>query len=171
MSGTETETEGARGLPGRLLAGLAAAGGAILFLIMCLVSYSVIRRYVLNDPLLGDVELVEIGMSLVVMLAMPFATLSGAHIRVDILDARIGEWGRFLGGLLARGVGMVVLLLLVGKTWDKTFDAVEYNDVTNMMEIPVWIPYGAITIGMGLYAAILAWQLLLQLRSGVRGHE
>ena len=63
---------------------------------MCLVSYAVFRRYVMNDPVLGDAEIVQIGMSLVVMMAMPYATANGAHIRVDIFDRRIGAWGVFL---------------------------------------------------------------------------
>ena len=57
-------------MTGRLLRALAAISGAVLFLIMCLVSYAVFRRYVMNDPVLGDAEIVQIGMSLVVMMAM-----------------------------------------------------------------------------------------------------
>ena len=143
------------------------SGGA-LFLLMCLVSYAVFRRYVMNDPVLGDAELVQIGMSLVVMMAMPFATFSGAHIRVDIFDNKIGFWGRYLGDLLARGLGAYILFLLIQKTWDKALDAHEYGDVTNMIEIPVWIAYGAITIGMGGYALVLIAQLIVQLVSGLR---
>ena len=71
-------------MTGRLLKTLAAISGAVLFLIMCLVSYAVFQRYVMNDPVLGDAEIVQIGMSLVVMMAMPYATANGAHIRVDI---------------------------------------------------------------------------------------
>ena len=122
----------------------------------------------MNDPVLGDAEIVQIGMSLVVMMAMPYATANGAHIRVDIFDRRIGAWGRFLGDLMARSVGAYILFLLIDKTWDKALDAHEYGDVTNMIEIPVWIAYGAITIGMGGYAIVFVMQLLMQLMSGVR---
>ena len=163
--------QGARELSGRLLKALAAISGAVLFLIMCLVSYAVFRRYVLNDPVLGDAEIVQIGMSLVVMMAMPYATASGAHIRVDILDRWIGARGRFLGDLMARSIGSFILFLLIDKTWDKALDAHEYGDVTNMIEIPVWVAYGAITIGMGGYAIVLVIQMLLQLRMGVTDYE
>ncbi len=162
---------GSRGLLGRLFYGVALLGGAVLFAIMLLVSWSVFARYVLNAPILGDQELVEIGMSLVVMMAMPFATATGSHIRVDILDNKLGAMGRFLCDLLARGIGAYVLFLLIGKTWDKALDAYEYNDVTNMIEIPVWIAYGAITAGMGLFSIILALQLIDQVRHGVSGYE
>ena len=163
--------QGVRDLTGRLLKVLAAVSGAVLFGLMCLVSYAVFRRYVMNDPVLGDAELVQIGMSLVVMMAMPYATANGAHIRVDIFDRHIGVWGRFLGDLMARSIGSFILFLLIEKTWDKALDAHEYGDVTNMIEIPVWIAYGAITIGMGGYATVLVVQLIAQLLSGVRDYE
>jgi len=162
---------GSLSLPVRILNGVAIAGGLILLVVMLLVSTTVFFRYVLNQPILGDQELVEMGMPLVVMAAMPWAALKGAHIRVDVLDRAIGERGRFWGDVFARTVSCVVLLLLVQKTSAKALDAHKYNDVTNMIEIPVWITYGAISVGMGLFAVVLAAQLIGQFRRGVAGHE
>ena len=155
----------------RVLKGAALLGGVALFAIMLLVSAAVFFRYVLNEPILGDQELVEIGMSLVVMLAMPHAAWQGAHIRVDVLDNWLGSTGRFAGDLFARAVGVFVLYLLITKTSDKAFDAYEYEDVTNMIEIPVWIAYAAITAGMGLFALVMVLQLILQLRRGTADYE
>ena len=150
---------------------VAHLGGLVLFAIMLLVSTTVFFRYVLNQPILGDQELVEIGMSLVVMMAMPFSALKGVHIRVDILDKSLGQAGRFFADVFARVVSCLVLVLLIQKTWGKALDAHQYGDVTNMIEIPVWITYGAITLGMGLYALVLIYQLVVQFRVGVAGHE
>lgn len=155
----------------RPLRWVAMLGGLVLVALMLLVSWAVFARYVMNDPILGDTEIVQIGMSLVVMMAMPYAALTGAHIRVDILDTSIGALGRFAGDLFARLVAIFTLYLLVGKALDKAFDAYEYEDVTNMIEIPVWIAYGAIVAGMGLFALVLAWQLVQQVRHGVHGYE
>ena len=160
---------GARDLPGRLLRVVAYVGGFVLFVIMLLVSTTVFYRYVLNQPILGDQELVEIGMSLVVMMAMPYAAMAGAHIRVDILDEAIGKAGCFWGDVFTRVVSCFVLFLLIQKTWDKTWDAHKYGDVTNMIEIPVWIAYGSISVGMGLFMVVLAVQLVQQFRSGIPG--
>ena len=167
----ESKRSGFRSFLESLFYGIAVASGFVLAALMLLVSWSVFARYVLNAPILGDQELVEIGMSLVVMMAMPFATTTGSHIRVDIFDRRLGAAGRFVCDLLARVIGAYVLFLLIGKTWDKALDAYEYNDVTNMIEIPVWIAYGAITAGMGLFALILALQVVDQLRRGISDYE
>ena len=66
---------------------------------------------------------------------------------------------------------MFVIYLLIQKTWGKMLDAHEYGDVTNMIEIPVAIAYGAITFGMGLFAIVLLVQLVRQLRRGVADYE
>lgn len=171
MAEDSNETSGAPDLPERLLQGVALVGGLVLIAIMLLVSASVFARYVVNQPILGDQELVEIGMSLVVMMAMPYAALRGAHIRVDILDGPIGRRGRFWGDVFARTVSCFVLFLLIRKTWDKAWDAHEYGDVTNMIEIPVWIAYGAISVGMALFALVLAGQLVIQFHRMVSTRE
>ena len=119
------QTKRPQGLLGAVLWFSALVAGLVLFAIMILVAWAVIARYVLNNPILGDQELVEIGMSLVVMLAIPFATYSGAHIRVDILDRKLGAWGRFLGDLVSRLIGTFFLWLLVRKAWGKALDGRE----------------------------------------------
>lgn len=155
----------------RLLRYVALLGGFILVALMVLVSVAVFNRKVLNAPILGDFEIVKIGLSLVVMMAMPYVTLRQSHIRVDILDNHIGRFGRFYGDLFARLVSCFVLYLLIGKTWKKMLDAHEYGDVTNMIEIPVSIAYAAITLGFGLSLLVLAGQLIMQLRTGTANYE
>jgi TRAP-type C4-dicarboxylate transport system permease small subunit len=155
----------------RLLKFVALLGGLILFAIMLLITVAVFNRKVLNDAILGDFELVQIGLSLVVMMAMPYVTLREAHIRVDILDRFIGSYGRFFGDVFARLTSIFVLYLLIEKTLKKTLDAHKYGDVTNMIEIPVSIAYGAITIGFGLTILVFVGQLVSQCRKGPANYE
>ena len=155
----------------RLLRFVALIGGIFLFAIMLLVSVAVFSRKVLNEPILGDFEIVKIGLSLVVMMAMPYVTMRGTHIRVDILDQFIGNYGRFVGDIFARLVSCFVFTLLIIKTWKKMLDAHKYGDVTNMLEIPVSIAYGAITIGFGLSILVLLAQLIWQCRHGPANYE
>ena len=158
-------------LPDRILRMAALAGGLMLFAVMLLVTVSVFFRYVLNQPILGSQELVQIGMSIVVMLAMPYTAARGQHIRVDIFDERLGRWGRFICDLIARSLSIAVLALLVQKAWDKAWDAHEFEDVTNMIEIPVWIAYAAIVLGMALFILVLLMQLWQQFRTGVSNYD
>jgi len=130
----------------RLLKFVALIGGFILFAIMMLVSVAVFNRKVLNEPILGDFEIVKIGLSLVVMMAMPYVTLRGTHIRVDILDHYIGNYGRFVGDIFARLASCFVFYLLIVKTWNKM-------------------------LGFGLSILVLLGQLYSQFRHGPANYE
>ncbi|WP_305989295.1 TRAP transporter small permease [Roseibium sp. MMSF_3544] len=167
----QTSKKSVQGLPERVLALAALASGLILCGVMVLVMVSVFFRYVLSAPLLGSQEIVQLGMVFVVMLAMPYTALTNQHIRVDIFDPRLGELGRYICDIFARLLGICVLYMLVEKAWDKMLDAVEYEDVTNMIELPLWTAYAAICAGMGLYILVLLLQLWRQFRTGVRGYE
>ncbi|WP_319529626.1 TRAP transporter small permease [uncultured Cohaesibacter sp.] len=150
-----------RMLEGALQA-IAFLSGIVLVGLMLLVAISVFFRYALNQPILGSQELVQLGMVVMVMLAMPNTAYRSLHIRVDILDRVLGSIGCFLTDMLARLLGMAVLSILVVKSWAKMLDALEYEDVTNMLELPVWVAYASISAGMALYAGVLLLQLISQ---------
>ena len=87
-------------LYGRLLAGLALAGCAVLFAMMAVICVDVLLR---NVPLLPGVlglpwanEVTEYALYLITMLTAPWLLRQGLHIRVDVLlralPARVG-WG------------------------------------------------------------------------------
>ncbi len=141
----------------------AMLSGLILFAIMLLVSISVFFRYVLNQPILGSQELVQLGMVLVVMLAMPYTAIRKEHIKVDILERALGPNGRYMGNLIGRLLGSTVLSLLVWKSSHKMLDAWEYEDTTNMLELPLWPVYAAIALGMSLFVLVLIAELVRQI--------
>ncbi|WP_319498775.1 TRAP transporter small permease [uncultured Cohaesibacter sp.] len=162
MTQSEKST-GARGFLELLLKGTAHLSGIVLVAVMLLVTVSVIFRYAFNQPILGSQELVQMGMVVIVMLAMPFTASQSMHIRVDILDNWLGRIGRYLSDLLARLLGISVLTILVNKAADKAVDAYIYEDVTNMLQLPVWLSYASIALGMACYALVLVVQLALQI--------
>jgi TRAP-type transport system small permease protein len=148
-----------------LLRCLAWVSGLLLVGIMLLMTTDVFFRYILNQPIVGVQELVQLGIALVVMLAMPHCARQNSHIKVDVFDQVLGPRGRAFGDGLSRLVGACVLALLVYKASLKALDAWEYEDVTNMLELPVWPVYAAISLGMGLYVLVLLLELYEQLFS------
>lgn len=67
---------------------LALAGGALLVAVSLLTTASVLRRWLLGDPVPGDFELVQMGAGLAVFLALPWAQARRANILVDSFTAR-----------------------------------------------------------------------------------
>jgi TRAP-type C4-dicarboxylate transport system permease small subunit len=101
---------------GRLLAGLALAGCAVLFLMMCVICVDVLLRNVRLVPgVLGlpwANEVTEYALYLITMLTAPWLLRQGLHIRVDVLlraiPARLAWACEWLVDLLALACCVVI---------------------------------------------------------------
>lgn len=147
---------------------LAAMAGACLLFMVLLIAVGVLLRYGFARPILGLNEIVQLTSVAVVMLALPWATADGAHVRVDVLDRRLGRIGRHLGDLLSRGLSALVLGVLVWRAVLKALDARRYADATNMLGLPLWPFHAILGMGMALCVIILLAQGFAILRRGPR---
>jgi TRAP-type transport system small permease protein len=145
---------------------LAAAAGISLLFMVVLIAVSVILRFAFATPILGVNEIVQLNSVAVMMLALPWATAEGAHVRVDALDRAIGRFGRFAGDVLSRALSAIVLSVLVWRAALKTLDALKYGDATNMLSLPIWPFYAILGAGIALCVIVLVGQLVLILREG-----
>lgn len=153
-------------LSGRATQALAVVAGVLLVLMTALISAAVIMRYLVGHPILGVNEIVQLNAVALAMLALPYATRSGAHVRADIFDPSLGRWGRFAADLLTRAVSIWALSILVTRAWDKALDAREFGDSTNMLALPIWPLYGLIALGMALCILVFAVEAATILASG-----
>lgn len=145
---------------------LAAAAGVSLLFMVALIAIGVVMRYLFALPILGVNEIVQLTAVAVAMLALPWCTAEGAHVRVDVLDPVIGRWGRVLGDILSRLLSAFVLGVLVWRATLKSLDALTYGDATNMLSLPIWPFYGMVAAGMALCVLVLLGQVALVLREG-----
>ena len=143
----------------RVFRALAVLSGLLLAGVMLLTIADVAMRYLVSAPIFGAHELTEIAMVALIMLAMPHCGVTRGHIRVDVLDRVLGPLGRFIGDLVSGVVGLTVLGFLLWRTGLKVLDTIEYNDLTNMLTLPLWPVYVLIILGMGGYAAVVAGDL------------
>jgi TRAP-type C4-dicarboxylate transport system permease small subunit len=142
-----------------------ALAASVLIASLFLIVYSVVMRYLLNQPVAWVDELVGYLLVATVMLAAADALLQGEHIAVDILTERLslrGRWLTLLGGLVTVA-GSAVLLAVEG------VDMVRFSKMVGLMSngymaVPMWIPQLLVPIGavlMGLAAVVAfvaAWR-------------
>jgi TRAP-type C4-dicarboxylate transport system permease small subunit len=131
-----------------------------------LIAIGVVLRYAFATPILGINEIVQLNSVAVVMLALPWATAEGAHVRVDVLDRAIGRVGRFVGDVASRSLSSFVLAVLVWRAGLKALDALKYGDATNMLSLPIWPFYAILAVGMSLCVLVMIGQLVLILKVG-----
>ena len=140
---------------------LSVFAGISLLLMMGTISFGVLTRYLLNMPITGIDEIVQMTGVGLIMLALPYATLHGAHVRVDIFDDSLGRTGRRFGDILSRLLSGWVLLVLVSRALDKLRDAWEFEDTTNMLGMPLWPFYGMLAAGISLCLLVFAVEIVL----------
>lgn len=136
------------------------AGISLLFM-MATITVGVVTRYLLNMPITGIDEIVQMTGVGLIMLALPYATLNDAHVRVDIFDEWLGKAGRRLGDILSRLLSGFVLLILVSRASGKLLEAWEFEDTTNMLGLPLWPFYGLLAAGAALCVLVFAVEILL----------
>lgn len=153
------------------LRSLTSLSAVALAIVLVMTFVGVITRYVFNAPILGSNEVIQLVSIPLVMLALAATAQRDEHVRVDVFDEHIGRWGRFLGDIFSRAVGVYLMYLLTWRSWVKLGEALEYNDLSNMLRLPFWPFYGLMALGSAAYAVILALQIIDLFRTGARGRD
>ena len=148
----------------RFLRLLAYAGGLILVALALLVLYEIFMRYFFGRPFRGGFEMTEVAMSVIVACGLPYTAIKDGHVSVDLfsgyLDRPAMRWFNFC----VDGFGAAVMLLLAWQSGKHAFSALAYNDLTNMMRIPLFPFKAGVAISAALFAVVLAIKALKALR-------
>ena len=89
----------------RLLRGLALVGAAVAMAMLLLTAADVIGRNLLNHPIPGAYQLIELAMGCVIFLVLPLITYEKRHLCMGILE-------RCLSALVKRCFGVLNSILL-----------------------------------------------------------
>lgn len=126
---------------------LTASAVMILFAMMLLTSVDVVARYVFNSPVKGAFELTEIGLAMLVYLALPVATATGSHIAVELLaKPKLPIFARVLD-LFVKLVIATTFALIAWKVWHHAGKLTSYGQVTNSLEVPVGMIAYIVAVG------------------------
>ena len=153
-------------LPGpvdRFIAGVARLsqlGGvvavALLLAAVVIVGQLVVVRYLLRASAIWQHEFVTFSLIGATFLGAPYVLLTRGHVNVDLLPLYLGGRARFALALLASLIGFAFCALLAWQGiafWYEAF----VNDwrSQSVWRPPLWVPYAALPLGMGLLA--LQW--------------
>lgn len=151
----------------RLAKALAIVGGVLVVAITLVTTYSILGRWIFNSPLLGDTEVVEYGMAVVVACFLPICQWRGENIIVDFFTANATE--RTRARLDRIGALMIALMLglIAWRTAVGAFDQKRSGSVTMLMQWPEWVAYLLMSIPIAV-TALMALHTALTGRNGVR---
>lgn len=116
----------------------AALGGILLTALTLMTVISVVKRSFFGAPIPGDFELVELGVAVSVSFFLPYCQIQDGNVIVDIFTAKAPE-----GVIRVLGVVGDLLLMLISAVlcWRLVHGCIEYReyeDVTMVLQIPIW---------------------------------
>lgn len=135
----------------------ALAGGLLLLVAVAVTTASVLRGAVLDRPILGDSEVVEMVMGVAIALCLPLCEMRGAHVLVDFFTARLPP--RAIAGLdaLMRAVAAAVVAVLAWRLAIGGFNMWDRERETMFLLIPYWWGYAGAAVGMTLWTLCAAF--------------
>jgi len=97
---------------------------------------NVFGRYILKKPLLGEYDMVELGMAIFGGVAMFIAAIQRHHVSVDVLLVRFSRHIRAILGSIALLLGFITWALLAYRAFLDGLDKLENGDLTATLRVP-----------------------------------
>ena len=137
------------------------AAMACLVLMMLVTILDVTMRTLLNELLLGSVELVQFTLVAVVFLAFPETFLRDQHITVDVLDQTVSPSLLKRLRMLAAIATLILIAVMAWRTISPALDTIAIGDLTSDLQMSLfwyWLP---VVIG-SIAAAVTVLVVLLR---------
>jgi TRAP-type C4-dicarboxylate transport system permease small subunit len=133
---------------------LGALSAIVLFVMMALTCVDVVGRYLLNRPVPGGLEMIEVLVAATVFAALPLVTLREGHVTVDLLDAVSPDWLLRVQHVLGNLLAAAVCGALAWQLWIRAGRMLGYGDTTAVLRIPLYPLTYSMSILVGLCALV-----------------
>ena len=141
------------------------AGGILAFMIV-LTFFDVILRN-LGHPITGSMELIQYGGSIVFGFSIPYGTLLGAQIIVDILTDKFSPKKKRIIKVLTRCVGIIIFLFVAYNFFVYGIDVRKTGERTASFKVP----YYPFAFALSLSFLLQSFTILRDLVKTVKGAD
>jgi TRAP-type C4-dicarboxylate transport system permease small subunit len=131
-------------------------GGAVLAVLMAVIIVDVIGRYLFNAPLYGSLDLAVVLLVLAVSCAIGYGGRTGAHVTADMVTTLAGPTFDWISGVCIKVFAAAIVAIWSWRLFVTGQTAARLGESTQLLNIPFSPIYTALSIGVGLYAAVLA---------------
>lgn len=142
---------------------MAAAGGVILSCVTLVTVASVLGRALFNTPVPGDFELVEMGVAISVSFFLPYCQIQEGNVIVDIFTANAPQWVIRTLGAVGDLMLFLISALMCWRLVHGCLEYREYEEVTMVLQIPLWWGVVPIIVAFALLALTCATTMLSHL--------
>lgn len=132
----------------------ALAGGCVLMLLVAMTIVSIIGRSLSHyglAPVVGDFELVEQGMAIVIFWSLPWCQVQYGHVAVDIVARYFPPWLDRALAILTQCIIVLIALLIAWQSVNGLLDKYNWHETSIILGLPIWWSYGLAVIGAWLW--------------------
>ena len=138
---------------------MAYGGGLILTTMMFLTFFDVFGRSVFNAPIIGSVEILTLMMGLLIYLGIGQTTITGRHIRVDVVTQLLPVRVRLVLDVSVQVLSFFTVVIICWRLWVQALEQAAELNITQNLELPVWF----ISLLMAICSFSLVTGMLVQL--------
>lgn len=149
----------------KLCDGSAALGAFVLVLMAMMTVVSVVGRAFFSHPILGDVELVQLGCAVVVSCFLPYTQLRRANIIVDFFTQNASSQRKHGMDLLGNVLYTLMMSLIVWRVAVGGLDMHASGESSMLMNLPLWWAYMLMLPGLSLAVLVGVTQTLHMYRT------
>jgi TRAP-type mannitol/chloroaromatic compound transport system permease small subunit len=156
---------------GWLVQAMSGMASAWIFVIMLMIAFDIILRFVFGAPIDGVTEIVEISIVIILFLQMTNALRSGRITRSDALFSKIMKRAPKIGHAMGAAfnlAGVYLMVVIIGVGWPKWVQAYQegfFVGNAGVFTFPEWPQRLILVIG----CAVMAIQFLLFAIDNFRG--
>lgn len=112
------------------------AGSVLVCMIILTLCDVVLRNF--GHPITGSMEIIQYGGCIVFGFAIPYATMLGAQIIVDIIIEKLSPGKRRMFNIITRGIGIIIFLFVAYNFTLYGIDVMHSGERTASFKIPYY---------------------------------
>lgn len=132
----------------------ATVGGTVLVAMAGMTVVSVVGRAFFAHPILGDVELVQLGSAVVVASFLPYTQYRRANIMVDFFTNHATSERKRAMDCLGNALYTLMMAVVLWRVAVGGIDMRESAESSMLMNLPLWWPYVLMLPGLALCVLI-----------------
>jgi len=137
----------------------------ILNIVMFLITIDVTLRYIINKPLVGVYEAVELSMIGLVFFGVAYLQSSNEHVNISIFVEQLNPSIRIYLSIFGKLIGLFAMTIIAISSSKATLVAFSNSEVTmGIVNIPIWPAKAIIPLGIGVLVFRIIIDLLKDLR-------
>lgn len=152
-SGSSTRSDRVAGVAQKVL------GGALMVCVL-LNFANVVARYAFNKAIFGIEEVQVYIVVAICFLGAVLVTFRHGHLRMDALVHRFSERTARIVTRVESALVVALVSFVCIQSARFTWRMIQIGRKSDLMEIPMWVPHGSVTLGLFMIAALCAWRLL-----------